>query len=308
LRDAFVKKLNELAREDKSIFFITADLGFGVFDEFSKKFPNQYLNVGVAEQNMVGIATGLALEGRKVFTYSIANFATLRCLEQIRNDAAYHEVNLTIVASGGGFTYGALGMSHHATEDISIMRSIPNLQVVSPCTAWETYHATDYLSKINGVSYLRIEKGGIQSPPNKSTSFELGKAIEMQSGKNITIIGTGGIIVDCLKAADLLKQNGLSAQVISMHSIKPLDEACIKECARKNKHIITVEEHNKIGGLGSAVSEIIAQNNLDCNLKVIALEDTFSSVVGSQEFLRSYYKLDSKTIFQEALKLIKDDK
>ncbi len=308
MRDAFVKKLNELANEDESIFFITADLGFGVFDEFSKNFPNQYLNVGVAEQNMTGIATGLALEGRKVFTYSIANFATLRCLEQIRNDAAYHEVNLTIVASGGGFTYGALGMSHHATEDISIMRSIPNLQVVSPCTAWETYHATNALSKTKGVSYLRIEKGGIQSPPNKNATFEIGKAIEMQSGKDITIIGTGGIIVDCLKAADLLKNNGLSAQVISMHSIKPLDEACIKECAINNKNIITVEEHNKIGGLGSAVSEIIAQHNLGCNLKIIALEDTFSSVVGSQEFLRDYYKLDSKTIFQEALKLIENVK
>ena len=120
-----------MAKEDESIFLLP-DLGFGVFDEFSKNYPNQYLNVGVAEQNMTGIATGLALEGRKVFTYSIANFATLRCLEQIRNDAAYHEVNLTIVASGGGFTYGALGMSHHATEDISIMRSIPNIEVVSP--------------------------------------------------------------------------------------------------------------------------------------------------------------------------------
>ena len=128
----------------------------------------------------------------------------------------------------------------------------------------------------------------------------------MQSGKDITIIGTGGIIVDCLKAADLLKENGLSAQVISMHSIKPLDEECIKECAKNNKKIITVEEHNKIGGLGSAVSEIIAQNNLNCSLKLIALEDTFSSVVGSQEFLRNFYKLDSKTIFKEALKLIED--
>ena len=134
MRDAFVKKLSELAEKDSSIFFITADLGFGVFDDFAARFPSQYLNVGVAEQNMVGIATGLGLEGRKVFTYSIANFATLRCLEQIRNDAAYHEINLTVVASGGGFTYGGLGMSHHATEDISIMRSLPGVKVVAPCT------------------------------------------------------------------------------------------------------------------------------------------------------------------------------
>ena len=137
---------------------------------------------------MVGIATGLALEGRKVFTYSIANFATLRCLEQIRNDAAYHEANITVVASGGGFTYGGLGMSHHATEDIAIMRALPNIKVVSPCTAWEVFHATKALSESKGVGYLRIEKGGIKKPPKKNIKFKIGKAIEMIPGKDITII------------------------------------------------------------------------------------------------------------------------
>ena len=148
MRDAFVRALEELAEENSNLFFITADLGFGVFDNFEEKFPKQYLNIGVAEQNMIGVATGLALEGRDVFVYSIANFSTFRCLEQIRNDAAYHNVNITIVSSGGGFTYGSLGMSHHATEDIGIMRAIPNITVVAPTSPWETYHATKKLSKI----------------------------------------------------------------------------------------------------------------------------------------------------------------
>ncbi|RPF75034.1 MAG: transketolase [Rickettsiales bacterium TMED289] len=307
MRDAFVKQLNKLAEKDKKIFFITADLGFGVFDEFSKRFPNQYLNVGVAEQNMTGIATALALEGRKVFTYSIANFATLRCLEQIRNDASYHEANITIVASGGGFTYGGLGMSHHATEDIAIMRALPGIRVVAPCTAWETFHATRALAFSKGVNYLRIEKGGDKKPPKKNTNFRIGRAIEMMPGKDITIIATGGILKECIKASKTLLKDNIFAQVVSMHSIKPLDEKFIRDCARKTKRIITVEEHNKIGGLGSAVSEVLSQNNLDCHLKVIALDDVFSSVVGSQDYLRSLYKLDHKEIIKSAKKMLKND-
>tara|TARA_B100001123_G_scaffold344329_2_gene391309 strand:- start:3022 stop:3936 length:915 start_codon:yes stop_codon:yes gene_type:complete len=304
MRDAFVKQLTELAEVDKRIFFITADLGFGVFDDFARKFPNQYLNVGVAEQNMLGIGTGLGLEGRKVFTYSIANFATLRCLEQIRNDAAYHEVNMTIVASGGGFTYGGLGMSHHATEDIGIMRSLPGLQVVAPCTAWETYQATKCLAANEGVSYLRIEKGGIQEPPKAKSKFKIGKSIKMTEGNDLTIMTTGGIITECLKAEETLRNEGISTEVISMHTIKPLDEESIISSAQKTEKIITVEEHNRFGGLGTAVAETIAKFNLDCRLSSIAIDDVYSAVVGSQEYLRKYYKLDHTEILKKAKQLL----
>lgn len=307
MRDAFVQQLTHLAEKDEKIFFITADLGYGVFDDFSKRFPKQYLNVGVAEQNMTGIATGLALEGRKVFTYSIANFATLRCLEQIRNDASYHDANITIVASGGGFTYGGLGMSHHATEDIAIMRALPGIKVIAPCTAWETFHATKALANSQGVNYLRIEKGGDKKPPKKNMKFKIGKAIEMISGKDLSIIATGGILKECLKASKILSKIGISAQVVSMHSIKPIDEKFITDCAKKTKKIITVEEHNKIGGLGSAVAEVLSKNNLNCKLKVIALNDVFSSVVGSQEYLRTLYKLDHKEIIKNAKKILKNE-
>ena len=158
MRDAFLDKLTRLASKDKDIVLLTADLGFGVFEDFESQFPGQYFNVGVAEQNMTGLASGLALEGKKVITYSIGNFPTLRCLEQIRNDACYHNLNITIVASGGGFSYGPLGMSHHATEDIAILRALPAMSVTAPGTAWEAGEAIEVLIKNKGVSYLRLDK------------------------------------------------------------------------------------------------------------------------------------------------------
>jgi transketolase len=304
MRDAFVKKLTELAREDSDIMFLTGDLGFGVFDDFEKEFPNQYLNVGVAEQNMTGIAAGLGLEGKKVFTYSIANFSTLRCLEQIRNDAAYHEVNLTVVSSGGGFTYGALGMSHHATEDLAIMRALPDVTVLAPSTAWEAYHATKAITETSGVGYLRIEKGGIKEPADKNTDFIIGKSIQMAAGEDLTIITCGRIIEECLEAAKLLKKRGITANVVSMHSIKPIDSNSILSYAKNTNNIITVEEHNKSGGLGSAVSEVLTDNFSSCKLLRIALEDKYSSIVGSQDYLRSIYKLDAIEIEKKSIELI----
>lgn len=305
MREAFAKQLYSLAKKDKNIFFITGDLGFGVFDNFAKKFPKQYLNVGVAEQNMIGIATGLGLEGKKVFVYSIANFATFRCLEQIRNDAAYHNINLTIVSSGGGFTYGSLGMSHHATEDIAIMRALPNTIVSVPSSAWETKFATRKLASIKGLCYLRIEKGGLKKPPFKNSKFHLGKSILYYKGKDITFIVAGSILEECLSVAERLKQNGFSARVLSMHTIKPIDETEIKKAAKETGIIITVEEHNESGGLGGAVAEVIAKSNIDCMFDMVAINNKFSSVVGDQSYLRKIYKINAESIYSKSKKLLK---
>ena len=296
MRDAFAEELYQLAKKDKDLIFITADLGFGVFDKFSKTFPDQYINVGVAEQNMIGIATGLGLEGKRIFAYSIGNFSTLRCLEQIRNDAAYHNINLTIVCSGGGFTYGPLGMSHHTTEDIAIMRSIPNLKVIVPSTAWESKEATKMLGKLNGVSYLRIEKGGDKNPPFSNSSFNLGKHILHKSGRDVCIITAGSIIQECIKASKDLSEENIDCQIISMPCIKPIDEKKIISIANKIKKIVTVEEHNCYGGLGSAVAEILAKSKTKCKFEMIAVDDIFSSHVGDQLFLRKKYRIDSKSI------------
>lgn len=203
---------------------ITGDLGFGVLDEFRKRFPKQFINAGVAEQNMTGIATGLALEGHIVFTYSIANFPTLRCLEQIRNDACYHDANVKIVAIGGGFSYGSLGISHHATEDLAIMRALPNIAVMSPCGFWETVKATEAIVKHPGTCYLRLDKSaGNDTPIKDGEKFRLGKARILQEGSDCTIIVTGGILGEVWKANEFLKKEGISARILSMHTLKPLD-------------------------------------------------------------------------------------
>ncbi len=305
MRDAFAKQLYNLAKKDKDVMFITGDLGYGVFESFARDFPKQYLNVGVAEQNMTGIAVGLGLEGKKVFTYSIANFATFRCLEQIRNDAAYHNVNLTIVCSGGGFTYGPLGMSHHATEDIAVMRSIPNIKVVVPSTAWETYHATKKLVNLDGVSYLRIEKGGIKKPPFKNVKYKIGKSLIYKKGSDVSIVVAGGIIEECFAAAKELENINIKCQIISMHTINPLDEQAIIKAAKKTKVLITVEEHNCNGGLGGAIAEVIARNNIDCQFDMVAINNKFSSIVGDQKYLRKEYGLDSKFIVSKIKKILK---
>ena len=202
MRDAFIKSLLEEIKKDSSIILLTADLGFGVFEELETKHPNQYINVGVAEQNMVGVATGLSMEGFRTLTYSIGNFPTLRCLEQIRNDACYHEINLTIVGMGGGFSYGPLGMSHHATEDLAIMRSLPNMKVVAPGTEEEAFFAIKELIKSTGVSYLRLDKKFAQTNKILNKEFKLGKSIKYREGNDISIFSTGGILDEVLKAAD----------------------------------------------------------------------------------------------------------
>ncbi len=304
MRDAFASELFKLAKSDKDVMFITADLGFGVFDKFAKAIPKQYINVGVAEQNMIGIATGLGLEGKKIFVYSIGNFVSFRCLEQIRNDAAYHEINLTIVCSGGGFNYGPLGMSHHTTEDIAIMRAIPNITVVAPSTAWEAKHATHKLGKYKGVAYLRIEKGGNNNPPFKNSKFELGKHVVHRHGKDVCIITAGSIITECIDAANKLEKSGISCKIISMHTIKPIDEKVILKTSKTFKNIITVEEHNCHGGLGGAVAEVLAKSKFVKNFECVAVNDEFSSIVGNQKYLRNKYKIDSKSIIRTIKKII----
>ena len=305
MRDSFVKALTELAENDRQVMLLTGDLGFGIFDDFSARFPKQFLNVGVAEQNMTGVATGLAMEGRTVFTYSIANFSTLRCLEQIRNDACYHEVNVNIVASGGGFTYGALGMSHHATEDLSILRALPGVTVVAPGDAWESAEATRALAANPGVGYLRIEKNIPINTYRQGEQFQLGTARRVREGEHLTFLCCGGILMEALRAADQLSKQGIEARVVSVHTLKPLDEEEIYSAARETGGIITVEENNILGGLGGAVAEICLEAGaVPKFFKRVGLPDTYSSIVGSQNYLRARYKIDSTAIIDTARHLL----
>ncbi len=306
MRTAFLNVLDNLASNDPDVILITGDLGYSVFDDFELKYPNQYINAGVAEQNMIGIASGLALEGKKIFIYSIGNFPTLRCLEQIRNDACYHELNINIVASGGGFSYGGLGMSHHATEDISIMRSLPGVTLIVPSTAWEVTEATKALYKHKGVGYLRIDKSIVESYAEKKQNFSIGQANLLRKGSDITIFSSGGILNEALIASEVLLEKGIECRVLSLCSIKPIDVNAIRLACEQTNGIITIEENNLSGGLGSAIAEVCMDNNFrPRNFLRIGLKDEYSAIVGSQQFLKNYYNLDSEMVINSVMSLMK---
>ena len=251
---------------------------------------------------MTAVATGLALEGRIVFTYSIGNFPTLRCLEQLRNDACYHQANVNVLAVGGGFSYGPLGMSHHATEDISILRSLPNMSVVVPSEPWQAASVVDEIAYRPGPSYLRIDKSEAGIPAQSGESFRLGTARQVREGADLTIIAVGGILGEVVAAATSLSDLGIECRVIDMCSVKPLDVKVILAAARETGGIVTVEEHNIVGGLGTAVAEACLDNGVNpVFFKRIGLDDTYTEIVGSQQYLRAHYKMDEQSIIDTVL-------
>jgi transketolase len=304
VRDTFIASLTKLAERDPRVFLITGDLGFSVLDAFASDRPHQFLNAGVAEQNMTGLATGLALDGRVVFTYSIANFPTLRPLEQIRNDAAYHDANVNVVAVGGGFSYGSLGISHHATEDLAIFRSLPGLTVVAPGDDWETHCAVEALAECPGTTYLRLDKSSAGWTERPGERFVLGKARTLREGTALSIVTTGGILGVALAAADQLLAEGIQCRVLSMHTIKPLDAESLFAAARETGGIISVEEHTVHGGLGGAIAETLLEAGIIPRaFHRIGLRAGFSSIVGSQEYLRAAYGLDAPAIVTAARRM-----
>ena len=304
MRDTFIARLEQLAASDPRVMLITGDLGFGVLTGFAERRPRQFLNAGVAEQNMTGLATGLALGGRVVFTYSIGNFPTLRCLEQVRNDAAYHDANVKIVAIGGGFSYGSLGMSHHATEDLAIMRAIPSITVVSPGCLWEVEEATSAIARLNGTCYLRLDRSSAGRTNQPGEQFALGKMRRLREGNDLAIIATGGILGAALEAADALASDGVRARVLSAHSIRPFDAGAVLDAARETGGILTVEEHVVDGGLGGLVAETCLEGGVAPRaFHRVGLRGGFSSVVGSQEFLRTHYEMDASAIRAAAARI-----
>ena len=300
MRDCFVRELYKHAVDNPRVMLITGDLGFGVLTQYSNDLPAQFINAGVAEQNMTGVATGLALEGRIVFTYSIANFPTLRCLEQIRNDVLYHDANVNVVAVGGGFSYGSLGMSHHATEDIAIMRALPGLRVFAPCDETETSGLVKHMIENPSPSYLRLDKSKV--PQGGYEKFIKGRMRQMRDGSDVALVGYGGIVAEALTAAGILEVSGLSCAVYSAHTLKPFDSKTMIELAKRYRIIATIEEHVGAGGLGSLAAEaFIEAGVIPKHFVKICLPDAYSSIVGSQEYLRHRHFLDAESISKRLL-------
>jgi transketolase len=299
MRTAFIETLFELAKKDGRIVLIVGDLGFSVVESFMNQLPKQFVNAGVAEQNMTGMAAGMAITGKVVFTYSIANFPTLRCLEHIRNDICYHKANVKVVAIGGGFAYGALSATHHATEDLGIMRMLPEMVVVAPGDPVEARQATRAVYDYNGPCYLRLGKAGEPIVHNKSIEFQLGKAIQLRDGGDLTLISTGGLLQTAVQVAEQLAAKGIRTRVLSMHTLKPLDNNAVLDAARETGAIVTLEEHSVIGGLGSSVAEVLAEaGQVTVPFKRIGLPSSFSPHVGSQECLRAKHGLTEESIMR----------
>jgi transketolase len=286
MRTAFIDTLLEAAAADKRIWLLTADLGFSVLEPFIARFPDRFVNVGVAEQNLIGVAAGLAHSGLKPFVYSIANFPTLRCLEQIRNDVCHHGADVTIVAVGGGLAYGPQGYTHHGVEDLAAMRCLPGMTVLAPADPVETRLATRAIAGHNGPAYIRLGKAKEPVLHTREPRFELGKAISVRPGKDLTIISTGTMLGDALKAAAELAETGTQARVLSMPTLKPLDVGAVRRAAVQTGTILTVEEHSVVGGLGSAVADVLMESGLHVRFRKLGTPDAPNHLIGSQAFLK----------------------
>jgi len=298
MRKAFINRLCELARQDDRICLMIGDLGFSVVEPFAKEFPDRFLNAGVAEQNMIGMATGWCLaENKIVFVYSIANFPTFRCLEQIRNDVCYHKANVKIVSVGGGLTYGSAGFSHHAIEDLAIMRALPGMVVSAPADAYETDSITQSSVESKGPFFIRIGKNNEPAVHKNPCSLSIGEPILYREQGDILLVSIGTLISEVINAAEILEKKGLKVSVMGIPFLKPLNTEKVLQILKDKKIVLTVEEHSCFGGLGSVLAEIMAENNIGVPFHRLCLPE-FIDCVGSPKELRKFYGIDAEGIYK----------
>ncbi len=304
MRDDFLKRLFIEAKNNKKIILLTADLGFGALDKFKKELPNQYLNIGIAEQNMTSIAAGLAKEGFKVLTYSIANFNTLRCLEQIRNDVCYPNLDVTIISTGGGFSYGQLGMSHFAIEDLSILRTLPNMNIFVPSCKDQAANLVENILFTNTPKYIRLDKGNEYNKKDYNKKLNNGLST-VKLGGQISIFVIGSILKEAIEASDILEKKNINVNIIQIHTFKPLDVKQIKSFLKSSTFVVTIEENMLINGLGDCISSICMEmKDRPKKIEKIGIPDEYPKVVGDQNYLRKLYKLDSESIADTILNLL----
>lgn len=300
-RKAMDRALVRIAEEDPRVVVLTADVGTAVA-EFKERFPDRFLDFGIAEQNMIGAAAGLALSGMVPFVTTMACFISMRGCEQVRTDVAYQVANVKLIGFGCGTTYGTQGTTHHSTEDIGIMRSFPNMVILSPAGAVETQKSLQAAVEHNGPVYIRVGRGPEPVVYGSDYDFEIGKAILLRQGKDVALVATGCMVAKALLAASELEKLGIAASVLNVHTLKPLDRTAIAEVARNTMGVVTVEDHNVIGGLGSAVSEVLAEENLG-PLRRVGIPDVFC-VVGSHEEILSTHRCGVADIVKAAQELM----
>ncbi len=300
MRNAFIEELTLLAEEDDKIFLIIGDLGFGVIENFEKRFPNQFLNAGVAEQNMMGMAAGLASAGYKVYVYSIGNFPVFRCLEQIRNDICYEELDVSIVSIGAGLSYGTLGYSHHAIDDIGVMSALPGMTIYSPADPIETRRALRESVSVQTPKYFRLGKSGEPDIFNQIPT-EFPDWTALTNGNDLLVLTTGAITNEAVGAATVLQDMGIFISVFSIPILKPMNFE--KRIIGQFRNVLVLEEHSSAGGLGTLIAEQIALNGLQINLYKCGIPDDIHHELGSQKYLRSVYGIDAAGICKKVLEI-----
>ena len=299
-RQSYGEELAKLGEENKEIVVLDADLSTATKTGiFAKKFPDRFINVGIAEQNLMGIAAGLSTFGKIPYASTFAVFAAGRAYEQIRNSIAYPHLNVKIVATHAGVTVGEDGATHQMLEDLALMRSLPNMTVMCTSDDIQTKWAVREIAKLNGPVYLRLCRLATPVIYNVEDKFEIGKGVQIGDGKDASIIATGVTVAEAIKAQETLREKGINVRVIDIHTIKPIDKELIVKCAKETKRIITIEDHNIIGGLGSAVCEVLAE---ECPTKVerMGIPDCFGRS-GKAEELMAYYKIDSNAIVEKLI-------
>ena len=307
MRNSFIKTLIRLARKNRDIYLLTADTGFTILERFKHSFPQRYLNVGLAESSMIGISAGLALNGKMVFCYGIVPFLTMRCFEQVRIDLCYQNLPVKLIGVGQGVTYGTAGATHHAIEDIALMRSLPGMTVICPGDPIEVEKAVSESLKLKGPSYIRLGKSGETNiHTGRDIEFTIGKGIRINRGDKLALIATGNMLPTAAWVLERLKRSGLNPELISMHTVKPLDRELIKDTAARCQIIATLEEHTVFGGLGSAVAEVIAENKLPARLVKFGIPDKFVSESGSQDYLRESFGISDEKVFERLKKELKE--
>lgn len=300
--------LTKLGHENKKIVALTADLaGSTKIGRFAKDHPDRFFNVGIAEMNMIGMASGMAATGLIPVISTFAAFSALRGAEYIRTDICYQKRNVKIIATHSGTSFGQAGTTHHCTEDFAVMRAMPHLVVIAPADAFETAKAVEAAIKHDGPVYIRIGRS-FEPPVHKKFNFpfEIGQAIKLHEGTDVTVIATGRTVAGAVEAAEMAKQQGISVKVLDMHTIKPIDEKAILEAVLETRRVITVEDHNVFSGMGSAVADVIAASGKGCVLHKLGLQDEFS-IVGYPDDLLHYYKMDADGILEAVQSVLKMD-
>jgi len=301
---SFPDVLLELATEDSRICGVSCDC-WGFLAPLAQQFPERAIELGIAEQNLIGVSAGLALRGKIPFAIGMNPFITMRCFEQIRTDLAYGSKNVKVIGGyGSGLMYGGWGCTHHAMEEIGLMRLIPTMTVTMPADAYETEQITRAVAKMDSPAYIALAGGSLPlNIPESERSFELGKAYLLRKGDDVTIFGTGMAVGDALRAGDMLADKGISARVFSMHTIKPVDKDAILQSAKETKLILTIEEHTVIGGLGGAVAEVLADAGAGTPLRRLGLQDIFACMVGSHQDVKKRFGITSEAIVETVLSM-----